>query len=208
MQDPVDLRAHYRMVFLKGEIIFRQGEVARYWYELTSGSVRLCHYFGDGRRQITHFPVAGEVFGFERGLRRVSAEALADLTLVRHDIQEASEGGMLPSHGMQCALEAADRNLSLFSHSDACHRLAAFLLDFRHRTQSDERVKLPMCRQDLADHLGLTMYTVSRSMSQLVKRGLLVADNPVELRIVDRQALEAFVGVDWVEPELTAQLIA
>lgn len=201
-----NVRQRERQSFKKDAIIFRQGEIAKYWYEVVSGHARLCHYFGDGRRQVTHFPAAGDVFGFEHGLRQFSAEALTDLVLIRHEPLDGldsthSDEKQAQSQAVQRALESTERNLRLFSQPNACRRIGAFLLDFGNHSGAGDRIALPMSRQDLADHLGLTMHTVSRSISQLVKRGMLAAESPTHLIIADRPAFEEFVGVDWVEPD-------
>jgi CRP/FNR family transcriptional regulator, nitrogen fixation regulation protein len=49
---------------------------------------------------------------------------------------------------------------------NAREKVSAFLLQMAERTCSDE-LELPMSRQDIADYLGLTIETISRTMTQL-----------------------------------------
>ena len=67
-------------------------------------------------------------------------------------------------------------------------RLSVFLLDLcaRHHRRGgrENHVDLPMTRADIADHLGLTIETVSRSFSRLKQEGTLYFEHPhhIELR--------------------------
>jgi CRP/FNR family nitrogen fixation transcriptional regulator len=47
-----------------------------------------------------------------------------------------------------------------------------------------------MSRQDIADYLGLTIETVSRTFSQLEHLGMLKAHNSRRIRLINRHALE------------------
>jgi CRP/FNR family nitrogen fixation transcriptional regulator len=51
--------------------------------------------------------------------------------------------------------------------------MASFLLDMARRRPGADRVVLPMQRTDIADHLGLTIETVSRTLTQMVRDGLI-----------------------------------
>jgi CRP/FNR family nitrogen fixation transcriptional regulator len=78
----------------------------------------------------------------------------------------------------------------LLGRKNAQERIAAFLVDMAERLKSANSVELPMSRQDIADYLGLTIETVSRTLTQLARNG--VIDIPVSRRIVlrDRASLD------------------
>ena len=76
----------------------------------------------------------------------------------------------------------------------ALERLATFLLMLArraaHRGEPTNPLRLCMTRTDIADCLGLTDETVSRTFGQLAKRGLIRLLNRHEMRLLNRDALE------------------
>ena len=69
---------------------------------------------------------------------------------------------------------------SLLGRMRAIERVASFLLELHRRLQCDtgNHLQLPMCRLDIADHLGLTHETVSRALGELRQQGVLALPNP------------------------------
>ena len=65
----------------------------------------------------------------------------------------------------------------------AQERVAGFLLEMAARAPAGE-VELPMSRQDIADYLGLTIETVSRTLTQLENSAAIAV--PSSRRIVLR----------------------
>jgi CRP/FNR family nitrogen fixation transcriptional regulator len=170
--------------------IYSEGDVARSFYKVVSGVVRTCKFLSDGRRQIDAFHVAGDIFGLEgAGERRLSAEAVSDCTLIsyrRHGLEQstATNNGLaqqLFSYAMQCVERAQEHSL-LLGRSSAAQKVAVFLLEMAHRSPPGGTIELAMTRQDIADYLGLTIETVSRTLSQLERDGLIA--RPTARRIV------------------------
>ena len=58
-----------------------------------------------------------------------------------------------------------DRILLLIE--SAQERVAGFLLEMAERTSEGNTIDLPMSRQDIADYLGLSIETISRTLSAL-----------------------------------------
>lgn len=186
------------MEFERDAEIFAEDEPAEYIYAVVSGAVRFSKLMSDGRRQIGAFYLPGDLFGLESAeVHSFSAESLGQCRIVvvkrsallaraNHD-QE-----LLRQLWTQTAahLQQAQSHMLLLGRKSAQERIAAFLLDMAARLKSQGAIELPMSRQDIADYLGLTIETVSRTLTQLERDG--VISIPVSRRIVlrDRPALD------------------
>ena len=72
------------------------------------------------------------------------------------------------------SLERAQDHMLLLGRKTAQEKMATFLLDMADRLSEDhEHFELPMQRSDIADHLGLTIETVSRTLTQFARNGLI-----------------------------------
>lgn len=177
--------------------VYGEGEAADNVYLVVSGAVRTYKLMSDGRRQIGDFHVEGEVFGLEAGAeRQFTAEAIADsvLLVARRSMlvsMAADDAGLGREMWTHTAgeLQRAQDHLLLLGRKRAQERVATFLLDMAGRKGSEIVVELPMSRQDIADYLGLTIETVSRTLTRLEDDAAI--EIPTSRRIVlrDRRAL-------------------
>src|ERR1700692_334190 len=72
-----------RMSYARNVEIYGEGEPAEYLYKVMSGAVRISKLLDDGRRQVTAFHLAGEIFGLELGKEhRFSAEAISESSIL------------------------------------------------------------------------------------------------------------------------------
>jgi CRP/FNR family transcriptional regulator, nitrogen fixation regulation protein len=140
------------------------------------GTVRTYKVLVDGRRHIGAFHVPGDVFGFETGdAHTFSAEAI---TGCRIAVIKRSALGALAARDNEVArqmwaftareLQRVQAHMLLLIKS-AQERVATFLLEMADRVSTKGAVELAMSRQDIADYLGLTIETVSRTLTQLEK---------------------------------------
>ena len=180
--------------FRKGEIIFFQGDRSDCWFEVVSGIVRTCRVHIDGHRQLTGFFYKGDAFGVECGRRDAAAEAVTNAILSRRFVTASELDSSWQNHALERALESANQCIFLLGRRNANERVAAFLLIAAERLESPESIPLPMTRSDIADHLGLTIHTVSRTISGFVRRGLIELDGPQMCRIIDVEGLMAVAG--------------
>ena len=99
-------------------------------------------------------------------------------------------------------LQRAQRHILLLGRKCAQERIATFLLDMAARLSRGGDMELPMTRQDIADYLGLTIETVSRTLAQLERDGLIAI--PASRRIVlrDRAALDVMTTASPLKARL------
>jgi len=164
-----------QMRFGSNEEIFGESEPAEYVYKVTKGAVRTYKILSDGRRQIGGFYLPGDIFGLEIGAEhQFSAEAINEVTvlvirrsamvsLAERDCDAARE--LWSFTGRE--LHRVQDHMMLLVKS-AQQRVACFLLEMSKRLATTDAIELPMSRQDIADYLGLTIETVSRTLTQLV----------------------------------------
>ncbi len=190
-----------RQSFGREESIFEQGEPAHRIYQLISGALRTCRILRDGRRQIEAFHFAGDVFGLESGeTYRVTAETLSP-TLVRIMPRPALEAlacerGDVAGRLLALTTDSLRRcqdHVLMLGRRTACERVAALLLDLAERTDAQALLDVPMTRQDMADYLGLTIETVSRTLTQFQHDGLIALPSARKVLLRNRAALQAMV---------------
>jgi CRP/FNR family transcriptional regulator, nitrogen fixation regulation protein len=184
-----------RMSFAKDVEIFGENEPADYVYKVLTGTVRVYKILQDGRRQIEAFYFPGDVFGMELGSHHassaeaVSASTIAVVrrsTLMAAAAKDADVSNRLWTHTAH-ELEQARRHAMLLVKT-AQERVASFLIDISNR-YNGEAVELPMSRQDIADYLGLTIETVSRTLTQFQQTSAIELATSRRMILRNRQAL-------------------
>ena len=188
------------MSLRKGRELFAEGDEAEYFYKVVSGAIRSYKLLSDGRRQIDAFHLPGDIFGLETGSEhRFSAEAVGNASVIAYRrsrlpalIADDAQFRDQVMSAMLRSLERAQDHMLLLGRKTAQEKVATFLLDMAERIAEDhEHFDLPMLRNDIADHLGLTIETVSRTLNQFDREGLIrlpAASRSVMLR--NRAALE------------------
>jgi CRP-like cAMP-binding protein len=163
-----------QMRFGSNEEIYGENEPAEYVYKVIKGAVRTYRILCDGRRQIGGFYLPGDIFGLEIGKEhQFSAEAIKDVTVLvirRSAVVSLAERDSKAARELWSftgrELHRVQEHMMLLIKS-AQQRVACFLLEMSARLAATDAIELPMSRQDIADYLGLTIETVSRTMTQL-----------------------------------------
>lgn len=180
-----------------------QEQPATHLYKVLSGIVRLCIIRVDGRRQIVDLLMPGDVFGFTSSSEYdSSAEAVESDTVVavysRRSIEALAETDdhlARTLHQISCeTISRLHAQLLIVGRITAREKVGSFLLEMVDRLSAGTNVILPISRYDIADYLGISVETVSRSLTELKHRGLIELSGTRRVKIVDRHALEDGFG--------------
>ena len=184
------------MRFARNAEIYGEGEPAEYLYQVASGAVRTYRMLDDGRRQVIAFYLPGDMFGIEGGeVHLASAEAIgeAQVLVVRRSsvFARAEREGDFARQLWTLITRELERvqQHSLVLIKNAEERVAGFLLEMAGRHTGTMAIELPMSRQDIADYLGLTIETVSRTVTQFVQSGLIALETSRRIQFRNRAAL-------------------
>jgi CRP/FNR family nitrogen fixation transcriptional regulator len=182
--------------FSGGGEIYGEGEPVDYVYEVAHGAVRTVKVLSDGRRQIGGFYFAGDIFGLEDGeSHSFSAEAIVDSTvrIVRRRtlIRLAGNDRELAQRLLIVTAHEVSRvhNHALMLIKTAQERVASFLVEMSERISIGALIELPMSRQDIADYLGITIETVSRTFTSLESQSAISLPNARAVIVRDLPAL-------------------
>jgi CRP/FNR family nitrogen fixation transcriptional regulator len=183
--------------YAREEEIFGEGEPAEYVYQVLSGAVRTYRVLRDGRRQIDEFHFTGGFFGIEAGAEhRTTAEAIADSTILvarRVSMNDlAAQRGDITRQLLKVTIDGMQRrqdHVVLLGRKSACERVASLLIDLAERGGDPHVLDVPMSRQDMADYLGLTIETVSRTLTQLQLDGTIALPTTRRIILRNRAAL-------------------
>ena len=171
-------------------MVYAQGDTTGPLYLVEFGTVRICQLTADGRRQITSFCYAGDVFGLEAGDEHEFYAESVDGAGIR--VLRAANDAGFAHRLLNLALRRFARmqsHLVLLGRMSANEKMANFLVDLLDRQGSDDIINLPMQRNDIADYLGLTFETVSRVLRVLKDRAIIRLRSVDRIEVLDAEAL-------------------
>lgn len=180
-------------------MLFDESARASSVYNVAEGCVRLYKSLPDGRRQIVGFALPGDFLGLALVERYgVTAEAVTDVKVCRFarpafaDFLDAKPHLLRRLHELVShELSLAQDQMLLLGRRSAEEKVAAFLLNLQTRygriAPISVNVPLPMSRQDIADYLGLTIETVSRTLTKLARaKAIVVVPDGIRLLAPER----------------------
>jgi CRP/FNR family transcriptional regulator len=189
-----------------GESFIEEGEPAEYFFNITGGTARLYKLLPDGRRQITGFSHTGDFLGLAVSKTYgFTAEAIDRVHLCRFSRPRmyallgdfpAMEKRLLDTAGNE--LVAAQEQMLLLGRKTARERLASFLLmltrDSAPCAPPRGKLHLAMTRGDIADYLGLTIETVSRTFTKFRTEKLISLPGVSDVLVLDHSRLRRLAG--------------
>lgn len=188
--------------------LFREGDAATHLYRIVSGVFRLTRSMENGRRQMIAFGYPGDIIGFPAGPKHTTdCESLGSAQVVPYRRALLEDGGgdpVLHRQLLQATLSeinAMQEHFMMLGRKSAGERIASFLCVLADRVGEPlgtfTQVALPMSRADIADFLGLTTETVSRSLTLLRKSKVIAIDRIHTVVVLKPEALlEMALGDD------------
>ena len=182
--------------YSRNKVIVCEGDPTDYMFVVVKGVVRTCKTFKDGSRSVAGFHVPGELIGQNGELKySLSTEAATDtmvsflkcsalLSLAAQDNRVANF--LLNQTANE--LRRAQEHALLIGRSAKC-RVATFLIDLSNRMGQTKYLELPMPHHDIADYLGLKIETVSRSITELERSGVIARASSRTVVLRDRASL-------------------
>ena len=186
-----------------GQVIFEESDPAEYVYNISNGDVRLYKLLADGRRQITGFLRPGDFLGLvKQDAYAYGAEAIdpvelccmriVDLERLLREMPAVRDRLLDMSRD---ELAAAQEQMLLLGRKTAREKVLSFLLMRAHDPDMPDDAQsaaldLPMSRGDIADFLGLTIETVSRTFTALKEEGLIDLPSAQHVVLPDLEAAE------------------
>ena len=192
--------------FAIGSAIFWEDDAAKDVFEVIEGVLRVFKILSDGRRVITGFIYPGDLLGVSlRDRYLYSAEAVTPTKLRRFSRQRfqdeiARSPELRPQLFAQLCDEmaAAQDQMVLLARKNAEERVCSFLLLIARRIhrqpQAAPVIEIPMTRLDMADYLGLTIETVSRTMTSLTGRGIIATAGRHSIVVRNQKTLAFLAG--------------
>jgi CRP/FNR family transcriptional regulator, anaerobic regulatory protein len=156
----------------------------------------------DGRRSIIDILLPGDIVGLDHAVMgRCNQEIVAANAVGYRRLGAAAVRGLMANPQVALRVLAiagearrrADQHLTALTRFDARGRIAALLLGVYQRLRRQELIarptfNLPLTQEQLADHLGITMVHVSRTLRRMREERLVLVDRQVVI-ILDLEEL-------------------
>ena len=180
-----------KTLFQKGEIIIKQGEAARYYHQIISGSIKMNNFNDDGKEFIQGIFVEGDSFGEPPLLIEENYPANGIAIVASEVLMLAKEKFLELLHVNQEIHFYVTKTLakrlyfktimaSEISSQYPEHRVLKLIDYFKTRKNKipkDTSYMVEITRQQIADLTGLRVETVIRAIKSLEKKGELFIKN-------------------------------
>ena len=191
--------------FEAGQEVVGEGDPTENFFLVMRGMFRAVKFTRDGRRQVFAFYMPGDICGLEPdAVHKLTIEAVDSAAVAilprracRISMNDDSRLNAALFDGATRALTLSIDHMMMIGRSSAEERLAWFLTMLSARSACRMRVlDLAMQRQDIADYLGLTIETVSRTFTLFRDRGLIRLPRKRQVEILRPDALARLAAAD------------
>jgi CRP-like cAMP-binding protein len=188
------------MTVPRGRILYREGTTAAAVYFCTAGAVKTFREFRSGRRRVTAFVFADDIFGLaEHGRYLNTAQTIAQTSCYQIPVQVLS-AVLHQDPALQHLfvlkllheIRESQRRTIVMGRRDATGRFAMFLMMLMRQQPAEAArsvIPLPMTRTDIADYLGHSLEAVSRATTKLVKQGIIAFPGRHQVQVLDPDRL-------------------
>ena len=199
--DDLSIVVKNNVVLQRGDYIYRQGDEFKGVIAIKSGSAKLVTNDVQGNEHILNVLLPGELIGFDgvnQDKHNCSAIALETMSYCELPAdkfeglcaQVPAVARELFKHSSETINESQGRIIA--SRRTAEGKLAMFLINLSDRLKnrgfSSLEFNIPLSRQEIGDHLGLTFETVSRMFNKFQSDGLISVQRK-HVEIKDLQGL-------------------
>lgn len=188
---PANVRDHQSVLlrrFAPRERIVQVGAPTGTIFELVRGVVVVTAPADDGRHRVVDIVRPGRFFGFTgHGRHRCTAVAATGVVVCCLDLATARRNDTVAARIEREMLSEIDRQRELrllFGRGTAIERIVGFFA-MQVSPEAPNVVHLPVMRREIAELLGLTVETVSRSLTRLKREGRLVEEGSGHWRIAE-----------------------
>ena len=196
----------------KGDIIVREGQQAKIFTIIRSGSAKAYRTTSDGREQILYIFPANDYFGArflfteENVPYTVEALELTEVCILSKEhftalLAQHSEVALAIIEAMANRMSRLEAAMQSMGGRNADIRIASFLLEFKNSygTYNDGvlEIRLPLSREGLANYLGLARETLSRKLTQMEEDGILQMVGTKVIRILDLDSISQLCGISF-----------
>ena len=192
--------------FETGQEVVGEGDPTESYFLVMRGMFRAVKFTRDGRRQVFAFYMPGDICGLEPdAIHKLTIEAVDEAAMAvlprlacRIRMNDDPRLNAALFDGATRALTLSIDHMMMVGRSSAEERLAWFLCMLSARSAGPDALvlDLAMQRQDIADYLGLTIETVSRTFTLFRDRGFLRLPRKRRVEIVRPDALLRLAAAD------------
>ena len=190
-----------RIEYAKGQVIYRRGATGAWLYFCQEGIVKTYRDLPSGRRRISAFLFAFDMFGLAEAGRYVNtAQAVTPVSCYRVEKEILSavlQQDAALEYQFLCKLthelRKGQRRAMMLGRRDAAGRFAMFLVMMRSHVPEGTPanvIPLAMSRSDIAAFLGQSLESISRASAVLTRRRLVQFSGRKMARVLDMPGLE------------------